>query len=68
MSKQLHKLVNDYSIKNILSIDAKNELIDFDIKDMSHLTRCFEMYCQIVLELTLESIYKKLNKVFFMYR
>ena len=68
MSKQLHKLINDYSIKNILSIDAKNELIDFDIKNMSHLIKYFEMYCQIVLELTLESMYKKLNKVFFIYR
>ena len=68
MSKQLHKLINDYSIKNILNIDAKNELIDFDIKDMSHLTKCFEMYCQIVLELILESMYRKLNKIFFMYR
>ena len=36
MSKQLHKLINDYSIKNILNIDAKNELIDFNIKNMSH--------------------------------
>ena len=68
MSKQLHKLVNDYLIKNVLRIEIENDLFDFDIKDMSHLTRCFEIYCQIVLELTLESMYKKLNKVFCLYR
>ena len=64
MSKQLHKLINDHSIKNILNIDAKNELIDFDIRDMNHLIKCFEMYCQIILELTLESIYKNWTKSF----
>ena len=40
MSKQLHKLVNDYSIKNVLRIEIENDLFDFDIKGMSHLTRC----------------------------
>ena len=68
MSKQLHKLVNDYSIKNALRIEIENDLFDFDIKGMSHLTRCFEIYCQIVLELTLESMYRELNKVFCLYR
>ena len=68
MFEQLHQLINDYLIKNILNIDAKNELIDFDIRNMNYLIKCFEMYCQIVLELILESIYKKLNKIFFIYR
>ena len=68
MPEQLHKLVNDYSVRNTLGIDAENGLIRFDIRGMSHLTRCFEVYCQIVLELALESVYREFNKAFFMYR
>ena len=59
MSKQLHKLVNDYLIKNVLSIDVENALIDFDIKSINYLIKCFEIYCQIFFELTFESMYKK---------
>ena len=66
--KQLHKLVNDYLIKNVLKIEIENNFFDFDIKNMSHLIKYFKSYCQIVLELTLESIYKKFNKVFYLYR
>ena len=62
MPKQLHKLVNDYSARNTLGIDAENGLTGSDIRGMSHLTRCFEVYCQIVLELAPESMYRELNK------
>ena len=30
--------------------------------------QCFEIYCQVVFELTLESMYKELNKIFCLYR
>ena len=45
MFEQLHKLINDYLIQNILNIDAKNKLINFIIRDMSYLINCFKMYC-----------------------
>ena len=67
MPEQLHKLVNDYSARNTLDIDAENRLIGSDIRGMSHLTRCFEVYCRIVLELAPESVYGDLNKAFAMY-
>ena len=68
MPEQLHKLVNDYSARNALGIEAENGLSGSDIKGMSHLTRCFEVYCQVVLELAPESMYRELNKAFCLYR
>ena len=68
ISKQFFKFVNDYTIKNVLNIDLKNNFIDVDIKDLIYLNKNFEIYCQIILELALFFEYKKLNKTFFIYK
>ena len=68
MPEQLHKLVNDYFARNALGIEVEEGLSVSDIKSMTHLTRCFEVYCQIILELAPPPVYRDLNKALSTYR
>ena len=61
--KNLHKLFNDYFVKQFLRKNDVNEL-----KKLTHLLKCFEIYCQIILKFVFSKIYRKLNFFMTIYR
>ena len=46
--KNLHKLFNDYSVKIFIN---KSEILN-KLKELAYFFKCFEVYCQIVLDFT----------------
>ena len=68
MSKHFYRLINDYFVRNIFDIEFENVNIIDNIKNLIHFIKCFEIYCQIVLKLIQFFVYKKFNRIFFVYR
>ena len=62
--ENLHKLANDFSARTSL---GENEGVS-EPKGLSHLLRCFEAYCQIVLEFSSDQAYRPLQFAMSQYR
>ena len=62
----LHKLSNDYSSRSSLGEKDKEDFSE--PKSLSFLMKCFEAYCQIVLEFASEQLYRPLQFAMSQYR
>ena len=62
----LHKLSNDYSSRS--SLGEKDKDSASEPKGLSNLLKCFEAYCQVVLEFASEQVYRSLQFAMSQYR
>lgn len=65
--ENFNKLFNDYFAKDVIIVDDDDVLV-VDLKSLAHLIRCFEVYCQIIIEFAHVVTRSKLQKVLIMYR
>ena len=62
----LHKLSNDFSSRS--SLGEKDKEGSSESKGLSNLLKCFEAYCQVVLEFASEQVYRPLQFAMSQYR
>ena len=65
--KNLSKLFNDYFARNVIIVDDDDAFVA-DFKDLAHLIKCFEIYCQIIIKFAHIVTRSKLQKTLIMYR
>ena len=65
--ENLSKLSYDYFARNIIIVND-NETLVVDLKDLAHLIKCFEIYCQIIIEFVHIVTRFELQKIVIMYR
>ena len=65
--ENLSKFSNDYFARDVIIVDD-DETFVVDLKDLAHLIKCFEIYCQIVIEFAHIVTRFELQKTLIMYR
>ena len=65
--ENLSKLFNDYFARDVIIIDDDDALA-VDFKSLAHLIKCFEIYCQIIIEFAHIVTRFELQKTLIMYR
>ena len=65
--ENLNKLFNDYFARDVIIIDD-DDAFAVDLKSLAHLIKCFEIYCQIIIEFAHIVTRFELQKTLIMYR
>ena len=65
--ENLNKLFNDYFARDVIIIDD-DDILAVDLKNLAHLIKCFEIYCQIIIEFAHIVTRFELQKILIMHR